>query len=333
MGAVRSRVKVSLRDSPVAYSRASTSGLCLQVVPCEPGLYLAGVVFEVSPGVFYVGQKVQLSAAYLEQPDRGVIVDAEIPSGDDVGGEVWGDRGDAAGETQGVEAFAVVCARDRGDERAHLLARELVGAHVAAQSLDFVASEGVVHHSGLADDKRLRGHSSLPCAVDAQILCERKPDELATTLTLQKLKDEESNLRLRASLSRVVVGTDEDGDDVSTLVVDSVEDDGAPVKGKTTVRPPRQLWLIMDAVTRAIEECGSGFKAFGSPTVRAVSDEIVRERYYARIAERASDDEDGPKVANRQRQAFNRAINAALNAKDVMAQGSGCNRMLWLPTA
>jgi hypothetical protein len=138
---------------------------------------------------------------------------------------------------------------------------------------------------------------------------------LATTLTLQKLKDEESNLRLRASLSRVVVGTDEDGDDVSTLVVDSVEDDGAPVKGKTTVRPPRQLWLIMDAVTRAIEECGSGFKAFGSPTVRAVSDEIVRERYYARIAERASDDEDGPKVANRQRQAFNRAINAALNAK------------------
>ena len=90
----------------------------------------------------------------------------------------------------------------------------------------------------------------------------------------------------------------------------------------------------MDVVTRAIEECGSGFKALGNgPTVRAVSDEIVRERYYARIAERASDDEDGPKVANRQRQAFNRAINAALNAKDVMAQRSGCNRMLWLPTA
>ncbi|HEY1864696.1 MAG TPA: hypothetical protein VGG77_13650 [Roseiarcus sp.] len=87
----------------------------------------------------------------MEQPYRGVVVDAEIPGGDDVGGEVRGDRGDAAGETQRVEAFAVVCAGDGGDERAHHLAGELVGAHVATQSLDFVAAEGVLSRSGDRD--------------------------------------------------------------------------------------------------------------------------------------------------------------------------------------
>ena len=104
MGAVMSLVKVSLRG----LARGVLSGfdvvrqevgLCFHVLLGEPGLYFAGVVFQVSPGVLNVTQEVYLSAANLEQPDRGVIVDAKIPGGDDVGGEVWGDRGDAAGET------------------------------------------------------------------------------------------------------------------------------------------------------------------------------------------------------------------------------------------
>src|SRR6516164_8044118 len=56
---------------------------------------------------------------------------------------------------RGVEAFAVVCARDRGDERAHHLAGELVGAHVSTQSLDFVAGEGVLSRRGDRDIENL----------------------------------------------------------------------------------------------------------------------------------------------------------------------------------
>ena len=51
----------------------------------------------------------------------------------------------------------------------------------------------IVHHIGLADDKRLRDHTSLNAALDASILCKRKQGELATVLTLQELKDTASN--------------------------------------------------------------------------------------------------------------------------------------------
>ena len=82
----------------------------------------------------------------------------------------------------------------------------------------------IVHHTGLGDDKRMRGHSSLNGALDAQILCERVDGDLAATLTLQKLKDDASDVHIRARLSRVVIALDEDDDEISTLVVDAIED-------------------------------------------------------------------------------------------------------------
>ena len=53
-----------------------------------------------------------------------------------------------------------------------------------------------VHHVPLADDKRLRGHTSLHGGADAQLLTERNGGELATTLSVEKLKDEEDGIKL-----------------------------------------------------------------------------------------------------------------------------------------
>ena len=74
----------------------------------------------------------------------------------------------------------------------------------------------VIHHSGLSEgaQQRMRGHSSFHGALDALILCERSEGELLATLTLQKLKDEAANTRLTACLSRIVVGRDEDGEEI-----------------------------------------------------------------------------------------------------------------------
>jgi hypothetical protein len=74
-----------------------------------------------------------------------------------------------------------------------------------------------VHHVGLQADRRLRGHTSLAGALDAQILCERKENEDRAVLTLQKLKDDTSSVCLLARLARVVVGHDEDREEISTL--------------------------------------------------------------------------------------------------------------------
>jgi hypothetical protein len=86
----------------------------------------------------------------------------------------------------------------------------------------------LIHHSGLADAERLRGHSSLGCALDAIAHFERKDGSLNGVMTIQKMKEEnDTNLAFDIALSRVVIGKDADGDDISTLYVDAVEQQDA----------------------------------------------------------------------------------------------------------
>jgi len=81
-------------------------------------------------------------------------------------------------------------------------------ANANALSVHFAAMVLVVHHVGLADDQRLRGHSSLRGAVEVQILCERVKGTLSTTMTLRKMKEERSDRAFTAQLSRIVVAND-----------------------------------------------------------------------------------------------------------------------------
>ena len=96
-------------------------------------------------------------------------------------------------------------------------------ANITALANHFGCLVAAVHHVGLGDEKRLRGHSSFLGALDVSILSERKEGALSATLTVMKLKDEESAQKFTAHLARVVIGKDSDGEDVSTLIVESVE--------------------------------------------------------------------------------------------------------------
>jgi hypothetical protein len=191
-----------------------------------------------------------------------------------------------------------------------------------------------VHHAPLADEKRMRGWSGLYAGVDALIRAERKGDDLVTALTLVKLKDDESGIELTVRLGRVVLGEDEDGDEISTLVVTGIEA-GAPKQatpGKASSSIPRQRRLLMEVAEQAIEQAGQDLVSFPKgPTVRAVSEEAVRLRYYIRIAEQAERNEDAATIEARRRKAFGRALKAAIDAKDLMAREYNGERMLWLP--
>jgi hypothetical protein len=207
-------------------------------------------------------------------------------------------------------------------------------ANATALANHFRAFVLAIHHIGLTDKDRLRGHSSLVGALDAQMLCERNEGELSSALTLQKLKDDESNVKLTARLARIVIGQDEDGDDVSTLVVSEVGD-GAEVQG--AARPsksiPRSQRLLMDVVALAIEEAGEDFRPFDTsgPLVRGAPDDAIRRRYYARVAEEAKPEEKKDQLADRQRKAFNRALKSALDAKTLCARERKGERYVWLP--
>jgi hypothetical protein len=206
-------------------------------------------------------------------------------------------------------------------------------ANAGALASRFNALVLIVHHTGLGDDRRMRGHSSLNGALDAQILCERVDGDLAATLTLQKLKDDASEVRLRARLERIVIGHDEDGDEISTLVVDAIEDvDQAASAPRARAVPPSQR-LLMTVVAEAIEDAGEAFRPFGAsgPLVRVVADDLVRGRYYARIAEQAEPGEDKRTLLERQRKAFKRSIAEAIKAQRIMAAERNGGRLLWLP--
>jgi hypothetical protein len=191
----------------------------------------------------------------------------------------------------------------------------------------------IVHHTGLGDDKRMRGHSSLNGALDAQILCERVDGDLAATLTLQKLKDDASDIRMQARLSRVVIALDEDGDEISTLVVDNIEDAEPAARAPRAKAVPPSQRLLMTVVAEAVDEVGEDFRPFGADgaRVRCVADSAARDRYYARIAEQPVPGDDTKKLAARQRQAFNRAIADALKAQRLVAAERNGRRVLWLP--
>jgi len=88
----------------------------------------------------------------------------------------------------------------------------------------------------------------------------------------------------------------------------------------------------MEVIAQAIEEDGETFKPFADgPFVRGVTDDIVRDRYYARIAERAGPDDDPKRLAASRRRSFDRAVKAELDAKRLIACDRKGSRYLWQP--
>jgi len=192
----------------------------------------------------------------------------------------------------------------------------------------------IVHHSGLGDEKRLRGHSSLHAGVDAQILCERNNIPFQTVLSVQKVKDETSDTNFLVHLTREVLGVDEDGDEISTLVIENVEEtDGSNQSVPKSKDIPKQQRLLTEVILHAIEEVGISFRPFGvdGPIVDGVAEAKARRRYYDRLAEQAAPDEDPDRLASRQQKAFSRAINAMANAKRIVTGIYNGERHLWFP--
>jgi len=75
----------------------------------------------------------------------------------------------------------------------------------------------VVHHTGKDASKGLRGHSSLHAALDGAIEVERSA--AGRYWSAAKVKDGEDGKQVAFQLHRVVLGTDGDGDEVSSCAV------------------------------------------------------------------------------------------------------------------
>ena len=129
------------------------------------------------------------------------------------------------------------------------LIREVTGAHVM-----------VIHHTGKDEDRGARGSSALKAAVDNEIQVTSEWEIIS-----RKQRDQEPSEPLHFKLRSVVLGSDEDGDPVTSAVIDVAEPpkpERKPLKGKNEV--------AMQALYDALRDHGETRTGNLYPTSRKV---------------------------------------------------------------
>lgn len=110
----------------------------------------------------------------------------------------------------------------------------------------------LVHHSGKDAARGARGWSGLKAAADAEIEVLRDGDH--RTLRVSKLKDGEDGGELGFRLQPVVLGLDEDGDEVTSCVVDHLDDGVKLQRRRAAPRGRVQRGRVQRVVMRVLHE-------------------------------------------------------------------------------
>lgn len=166
------------------------------------------------------------------------------------------------------------------------LIREATGAHVM-----------VIHHTGKDEDRGARGSSALRAAVDNEIQVTADGEILS-----RKQRDQEPPEPLHFKLRSVVLGVDEDGDPVTSAVVDEAEPpkkEAKPLKGRDEV--------ALQALQDALRDHGEKRTGNLYPTNRKVVHVHQWRDACAKHGLASTSDEDPKKKADAERKAFTRA--------------------------
>jgi hypothetical protein len=140
----------------------------------------------------------------------------------------------------------------------------------------------IVHHCGV-DASRPRGHTSLTGAVDAQIAVKRDAAD-NIIVTVEWMKDGPEGQEIVSKLLPVEVGSDVDGDALTSCVVIPIENADASRPATKLTRMPKTAQIALRALKEAIDECGETAPASNHipPGVRATSLERWRDYSYRR---------------------------------------------------
>lgn len=170
-------------------------------------------------------------------------------------------------------------------QRAERMQREL-GCHVL-----------VVHHSGKDRDRGARGSNALLGAVDAAIEIARHETGVCEG-KIAKVKDGGDIAPFKYELLQSVLGIDEDGDDITSCIVNPTDASTGESRGKTRLSDTAQIAL--SALRDALIEQGQPSPGGQIPaSVRVVHVDVWREYAYRRGIS-PSDEPDA------RRQAFHR---------------------------
>jgi len=121
-------------------------------------------------------------------------------------------------------------------------------------SLALHATVLIIHHSGKDDTKGARGSSAIRAAVDTELAVTREPNKNVRGLTVTKQKDGEDGEEMGFSLEIVTIGLDDEGDPITSCVVE--HSSATPKKGKTKAPSKHQKSVLeeVEAITDLTEE-------------------------------------------------------------------------------
>ncbi len=140
----------------------------------------------------------------------------------------------------------------------------------------------IVHHCGY-NDSRMRGHSSLIGALDAELSVKKDGDGLFT-VKVERAKDDKEGETIACKLVSVDLGLDNEGDPItSCVVVAAADSDGTPRAAPTRKLSHRQK-LAVDALKALVGSQGEALPiAFGLPaSIAAVAVTAWRDDLYRR---------------------------------------------------
>jgi AAA domain len=132
---------------------------------------------------------------------------------------------------------------------------EDMGKYLAAAdkvATDLKCAVVIVHHCGI-DASRPRGHTSLTGSVESQLAVKRAEGG-EVCITVEYAKDMPEGAEVFSRLEPVTVGTDPDGDDITTLVV--LPADQPSTRGKSTKPVKGAKKVALDLLRKAIDEAG-----------------------------------------------------------------------------
>lgn len=158
-------------------------------------------------------------------------------------------------------------------QRAEKIQRE-TGAHVL-----------IVHHSGKDRDRGMRGSNALLGAADAVVEISRHEESGICEGKIVKVKDGSADVPLKYTLRQSVLGSDEDGEDITSCVVEPTDASPGETRGKPNLTNAEKIAL--EALHEALIEQGVD-KPIASVPIggRAVKVEAWRSyAYRKRISE------------------------------------------------
>lgn len=109
----------------------------------------------------------------------------------------------------------------------------------------------LVSHSGKDTSKGIRGHSSLFAALDANIEVVRSGNSDARFIKVDKVKEAEDGAKKFFRLKSVIIGQDEDGEDITSCVVEPLDGD-RPTESKSLTKS--QLYALESLHTAMKQE-------------------------------------------------------------------------------